>query len=367
MSVYGVIFVTLGSIGNVSGSALWKPFCGALIIILVTYTPYFSWSESETEEKDEDNGKLENSFLYLASLILGTITASYHLSHAAYILVGRGDLQALPWLRNRFITSSTFGEMHSKQACAHKLSEMAENALEIVGINSPDQIALNTHFGQALGEFAVSGRAFRTIGGIRWCWGYMLSMEAFKKDGIWISARLIASNIAQYIVTVYVLILGSGWTAWASRNYGQDSSKEYFYSFVNNFMYVRAGEAFSTDVSSNATTLFRDFLVQTVDISSIGCSSDTAKTSFENFCTAADGYYDCSASSSKEFLCPLLNDPTLQPDQQLALLNASGFDADLFTKVTQQAIQQASEYSVDSLYPSEKYMVVWPLALGTSR
>lgn len=49
----------------------------------------------------------------------------------------------------------------------------------------------------------------------------------------------------------------------------------------------------------------------------------------------------------------------------LGLLNASGFDATRLVNMSQDYLQQAAQASVDSLYPTQRYMVMVPAVVGT--
>jgi hypothetical protein len=190
--------------------------------------------------------------------------------------------------------------------------------------------------------------------------------EAFAKDGLWLSTRLIASNIAQYIVSLYTLLLGLELTRTVSKNYDSVSSKQYLRKTLNSTLDRAVDEGLVTRLSSNVSSLVGDFLSTTTMSEDKNCSS-TPESIFEMFCQSvpATDTFQCDESADVNYICPLIGARDLNGFQKMALLDAAGFDADSLAATAQSYIQQAVDATVDSLYPSEKYMVVVPLAIGT--
>jgi hypothetical protein len=53
----------------------------------------------------------------------------------------------------------------------------------------------------------------------------LFNEELFTQEGIWLSARLISSNVAQFIVNVFVLISGINLSIQASEAYDKEQAK----------------------------------------------------------------------------------------------------------------------------------------------
>jgi hypothetical protein len=83
----------------------------------------------------------------------------------------------------------------------------------------------------------------------------------------------------------------------------------------------------------------------------------------DTFCDSSS-LYDCDPNITLETLICGLSNSTLDAFTQLALLNASGLDANKLINVTKDNLQQAIQSSADSIYPAEKYMVTVPVILG---
>jgi hypothetical protein len=101
--------------------------------------------------------------------------------------------------------------------------------------------------------------------------------------------------------------------------------------------------------------------------SALGCDNSTDAATFlmEN-CAQISGMIECNMSAPVNFLCPLLQTNNLTVAQTQALLEAAGFNTTALNDATRVALQQAVDESVDSLYPSDKYMVIVPMAMGTA-
>jgi hypothetical protein len=98
------------------------------------------------------------------------------------------------------------------------------------------------------------------------------------------------------------------------------------------------------------------------------CSNYTAGAPdlFNTTCVWTGQTYECNGGSEVDYICSLINDDSMNASQKLALLSASGYDGNLLRAQVRSALQEAMDESVDNLYPSAKYMVVVPLAIGTA-
>jgi len=324
-----------------------------------------SASQIFNEESHSSTFPLSFPDLFSVSLILGCVAAAFHVLHIVSILVPPGSLRRFPWLTKRLSASAMFSSMHSKQAASYKMSQMARNALEIVRVNEEERITLNTHFAQALGEFAKSGKKYRSVGGFRWSLRRIWSSEAFYKDGIWLSTRLIASNIAQWIVSLYVLLSGLNLTSEVATNWSSDESKQYFYSTTEYFLNASVDESLVANATNQATGVFGQFLASQTDPSALGCPPGNATALVNEYCKKIAGLYQCDPASNVSLLCPIIENPDMDAAEQLALLNSAGFDTGPIESLARSSLQQATDQSVESLYPSESYMVVVPLYIAT--
>jgi len=358
MSIFGTLLVGLGSIGNYVGcQQAWKPLMGATVVSLTVILPY-------TEQIDSGD-----RYLATVSVILGFITAFYHMSHVATLMMPDSFVDSHPRLRKWMTTSSIMAEMQIKRAAAHKLSVMTKNALEIVQINDRENV-MNTHFGQALHAYAKHGKKFESVGGFSWCWKRYMSGEVFIKEGVWLSSRLIAANMAQYIVSFYTLLAGLTLTHTVIEDYDTESVKQTLRDMVDYMMDRAVDEETVVALSASVSTLVADFLATTTNSEDQNCtdSASNATSVVDALCQSVTGtgLYQCDEGADVNYLCKLIEAPDLNALKKMALLNASGFDVEYLLGAVRVTLQQGADESVDSLYPSEKYMVVLPMYVGTA-
>jgi len=339
MSLYGFVLVASASMGNHLGSPLWKPVAGASVVLVYIILVAFLYHPKNVSEV----------YLSFVSFGLGCITILFHLSHIFAILVSRGKrimkwIKSHPRFRNMMTSSQVFAEMHIKHACSLKMAAMAQNALEIVRMKEKENVALNTHFGQALDAYAKTGKKYAIVGGFFWIWKRVLTNKVYEEDGIWISTRLIASNMAQFIVSLYVLIAGLTLINHVSVAYDSGSGQQIFFSMVNQTLANSVNETLVQNFSNNVGGIFGQFLATSSNASAFSCTSSAA------------------ASSG---LCPLLQNSSLNSSEQLAVLGKSGMNTTLLEEQTRSSLQLAIDTTLQSLYPSQKYMVMAPVITGT--
>jgi hypothetical protein len=358
LCVFGTMLVVLGSIGNFVGcKRFWKPLTGMFVVAMIVLIPYGTSGVSS-----------DDKYLGVTSLILGMITCSYHLSHMLSLLLPASWVKRYPRVMGWLVSSTINAERHVKHAAAHKLAIMTQNALDIVIVNDREHV-MKTHFGQALHAYSTFGKKYEKIGGLIWCWKRIYSREAFKMDGLWISTRLIAANIAQYIVSLYTMLVGIRLTKHAADNYNIEAAKSYSQGILDRIMSRAVDEDLATGFSTDVSNLVGDFLWKATVPGDLGCgnASQSAEEVAGSFCESVSGFFQCDQTVDVNYLCPLVESVGLDgfDSERLGFLNASGFDVDFLLQTAKANLQLAADDSVDSLYPSEKYMVVVPLAIGT--
>lgn len=237
-----------------------------------------------------------------------------------------------------------------------------------------------SHFGQGLLNFSKSTN-HAVAGGFCWTWASIYNGELFNREGIWLSTRLLSSNIAQFIVSAFILTTGINFTKNASANYDEDDARAVAGEYIN-IMFDRSIDAGLTEsLVSNITTEFASFLSDSNTTDALGTQCNASigfgdlSSLGESACSLAGDFYNCSSVTRTDYLCALAEqavegNATLPGGLEdglvnLGLLNASELNVDLILNATRQALIASAESSVDSLYPDEKYMVVAPLAVGT--
>ena len=232
MAFYGVLTVTLGSLGNSTEiKRPWCPMMGLFFVLVTTFSPHFDSEtlEVETVKVDEewqvdgygnnttispspdentttattmswsDLSQDESSSRTLIWItgIMGVITALFHLAHIIILVVPQWWLERIP-KAGRWITKGTvFAEMKMKRAAAYKLATMTQNALDVVQKKEKNHV-IETHYGQALKAYEKYGKVYVRAGGFRWAWARILrGHKSFANEGVWLPTRFVASNIVR--------------------------------------------------------------------------------------------------------------------------------------------------------------------------
>lgn len=71
------------------------------------------------------------SYLAVMALILGLGVMLFHIFHALSFLVPKAWVEANPRLKRHLTTGTVMGEVHVKQAAAHKVNAMMKNAIDV--------------------------------------------------------------------------------------------------------------------------------------------------------------------------------------------------------------------------------------------
>lgn len=199
-----------------------------------------------------------SSYLTTVSLVLGIATSVFHLLHCVAMLVPK-KVYTNPKLLPLFTSGIIRAEANIKRAAAHKLSLMTNNALDLAENKDQDTV-LETHFGQGLLAFEKQGKVYAPAGGFVWTWKRIFDGSLYKDEGIWLSARLVASNAAQFIVTLFVLIAGIQLTKRISDNYDIEEARRVAGSYVDLLFNNSAADAITAGMVANFSLIMSDFL-----------------------------------------------------------------------------------------------------------
>lgn len=211
-----------------------------------------------------------------------------------------------------------------------------------------------------------------------WTWEKIFNGELFHQEGIWLSARLVSSNVAQFIVTIFVLVAGIRLSQTASEEYSKDQAKTTAAEYITLLFDTSVNSELSSNLVANISSHFSDFLYSTGQSGVLEgqCNSSVLQGDLgdlgQSTCDLIGGLYECDSISSVDYLCALAQqtgNATISSAEEnllnLGLLNASGLDVETILAASKAALHLAAESSVDSLYPAEKYMVEIPIIVGS--
>ena len=200
---YGLGFVGLGSLGNAierQGRAAYiLPWVGIFFILVFTAT---SWIDERQPDADA-----EDHLLYEVTLLLGYMAVAVKIYDFIALCIPPRVLQQKERLAH-FFTPLTFkAESSLKQSAAFKMNKLVGNALDLQKVNEKESV-IDTHYGQALLAYAKLGEKSEHIGGFKWVWDQIWTGDLFRKEGVWLSARLLAGNTSIILASIWVLTSG---------------------------------------------------------------------------------------------------------------------------------------------------------------
>lgn len=245
---------------------------------------------------------------------------------------------------------------------------------------------LGSHFANGLHNFAQHVDPVKEMGGFQWTWRLSKQTGSFSLAlilileflltplpcasavtdnslvdtyGVWLSDRLLSGNIAQYIVCIYVLVAGIQFSQYVIEEYSKEDAKTYIHNITEQF--------FDPDLTQSTVDLFMSnlngYMATYLQSSNDSCTPEDILTveEVESLCDVNTGFYACEANSTTQYLCTfahaLSDNQTLYDiEHQLALLAGAGFNVTGLEQSAIDALEEAADASVDSLYPSHEYM-----------
>ena len=348
LSLFGLFFIGVGSMGNSYESRRWCPtIIGFTVVFLMVTIPRFS--------RKEVRGK---GYLNNASIVLGLIVCVFHISNLTVFVLKPQAIERRPLLKRLLRSSLLANERQLKHAGAHKINLMTRNALKMLGENERSGV-LATHFGRGLHNFAVGGETFEKCGGFKYTWTRIFDNTIVRDFGIWYSSRLISSNIAQYIVCIYVLIAGINLTKTAMRSFDNGTALQTVSAYAGYAVQTTASEEMVKSVIANVTGLIGGYVGSNSNGMGRNCSNSFNESLLASACQYTYGAFNCDPNTGIDFSCAFANSTNWTEgdlSMQLGLLQASGFDVEAMTAALQTALNEAAETSTHTLYPSSKYM-----------
>lgn len=371
----GMVFIGCGSCGNTDSTKHpWAPLWAFIFVLLAMAVPSsqndtddsesepylitedesgFAFNVSNANVDNDNDDENETGLLYLkvVASMLGIVATLLHLLHLIYLCSPEGSA-----LKEKLGRHAMQDEIDLKTAQGYKLAQMVKNACRIHEREDRSSV-LRTCFGHGIYEYSKSvERDIEKAGGFLWGWKSIWSKDVFRyvfaqvesgsrmpapihmsdsiwrfivdrKEGIWYSARLIASNISQYIVTLYILLSGIFVLQYVHENFEQESMKEDMrnrvtkvlnrnlqgedvYAFAANFSSVVGG--FLGSLNSSGA----------IDLNCQGLFG----TGWEAYAQLCPGFLDCERNYTSESVCALvdLQNEGVDGYRQMNLLDASG-------------------------------------------
>jgi hypothetical protein len=218
LTLTGYLVIIPLSIGNApeERSPL-RNFVGFISAVIITWVPYMAVKAFERSiEPPYESGTPESSVNDLKfnatqwiTRFCGSLVTLLVLIQLILALIGQRRIRASEFFRNLFVTSHVRGTARSKKAATRKINTLLLNAHSL----HPKKVS-----GQAsavmkedvMANYVLRGESFEDCGGLFWTWKRVLSGALFDEEGIWIMARLIIIQTAQFLffaIFTYGLLL----------------------------------------------------------------------------------------------------------------------------------------------------------------
>lgn len=187
----------------------------------------------------------------------------------------------------------------------------------------------------------------------------MIDNSLIDTYGVWLSDRLLSGNLAQYVVSIYVLVAGIQFSIYLLEEYSKQDSKKFIHNITSNFFQPND----NSDEVESVMAAFTDYAASFVAREAGNCTSANILTveEIESLCNVTEGIYECQEGATEDYLCTFAHSASDNATQyeithQLALLAAAGYNVTAWEESAEAALEQAADASVDSLYPSAEYM-----------
>lgn len=364
----GLGFIWLGSLGNFVGNKkFYLPFIGALVVFLFGF-----WEVVVVRPRPDHEPAIH--LIFVAKMISALLAVYLHFSHI-YSICSRGDEdKGVSKLAKLFRHSALDSEKHVKSAAAYKLNSLAGNACKVMSQESNCTV-FKTYFGHGLSAYANHGTQYETCGGFFWLVRKILDKTIYSEEGVWYSTRLLAGNMAQFIIALFILLFGINMAQYINNNFTQNDVRDRLVTTVNNFF--DQADPVIYDATSQISSYVSTFILQanSSEFIDFGCSQlgssgyDLIVEICPNLADESIAYmpFDCNTNSSPvDAICALLQVPDLNPYLQMDLLAVAGLDVEQVLALLRGQAQAVVDQGVDNLYPESLYMLIVPMWVFTA-
>jgi len=217
LSVLGTAFVVLASAGNSiycdkGYTSLFFILVGMATMVVATVLPYFFTVKTFFADTTKVDDPVDNFVTNLA-LLLGFILLLFQLKVLMVIVVPDHWRNQRAWIRRYLISGTAKKEARTKKASRFKVTAMVNNAFHMHDMplsKSSSRLTMGPRgnaCGDAMLAFDSTINDREELGGILWTFRNMWNGKIFDEEGVWLHARLIASNLSQLFVALFFLIL----------------------------------------------------------------------------------------------------------------------------------------------------------------
>mmetsp|Transcript_53181 Transcript_53181/g.159171 ORF Transcript_53181/g.159171 Transcript_53181/m.159171 type:complete len:1076 (-) Transcript_53181:971-4198(-) len=382
--VLGMLYIGVGSVGNsVRARRKWPMIFGVLVVAGLNSIFFYNFFQQEYQEESigvevptvnatgdvvlyeinllwvEEESNPVDTLQYILSVVFAWLAVLVQLSLMIGPTIKKCCFRSNEAATQFFTSGSLKAEAKIKQAAARKINTMVKNAREVHGIiEEGDAEEGKMSYGQGLVNYSLHENCVEQAGGFIWTWSRLISGELFSVEGVWISARLWAGNLAQVFLSLFIIAFGVFTT-----NKLVDKWREGLYS--DDILMTILGWL---KVNLDPDELSRKATEETAMILDRFTSLNLGgNVCFDNMLTViVESKHFAEYTNSTEYAemkaketCQLLDDAvsmgTYQVPEMVKNVTASAHDA----------VNNAIDSLNDSIYPESEYMVRVPLIMAT--
>lgn len=212
LSILGTGFLLLASAGNsvyvkqefasVAHVLLGMATIAVCCLLSYAYNVTVFFADTNTDGSSVDN------FLTVLTLILGTILICFQIKALLLAVLPLDWYENIPMIQRLLISGMAKAELKTKQAATWKIEKMVQNAQQLHDFEwaSNSSRSRSTH-GRAMLAYNATTDKREVCGGILWTFRKLWDGTLSSQEGVWLHARLIASNFSQYFVAFFFLAL----------------------------------------------------------------------------------------------------------------------------------------------------------------
>lgn len=286
MAFYGIVYFGTTNVGNgIETTNPILPLVGTVAAAAFTYIPPYITAFDHQEQ-------IVDRILKSICIVLGSIVVVIN-AWETLAMLSAYCCAKKKWL----IPSSIKSEALLKQAAVKKTNRMVESA-HALHTTDGSNTAVKSNLGQALFNFAKYGNAkTETVGGFRWTWDRIRNNELFEQEGMWFSNRLISINVTQFVLSVFILLLGIAGTILIAENYEPPDTP--FEVVLNQIFNIDVDLDRVREITEDVSRVVSAFLVEDTPVENFGCPTlDQAVD-----CSGFDSLADCVADRGTSWLC----------------------------------------------------------------
>eukprot|EP00562_Extubocellulus_spinifer_P015470 CAMPEP_0178572934 /NCGR_PEP_ID=MMETSP0697-20121206/18502_1 /TAXON_ID=265572 /ORGANISM="Extubocellulus spinifer, Strain CCMP396" /LENGTH=1173 /DNA_ID=CAMNT_0020207725 /DNA_START=93 /DNA_END=3616 /DNA_ORIENTATION=- len=217
----GIVIMGVGAMGNrVGETSRLMVLIAMLPCIYFFIKPFFSFGTSPSDL----NGQPHRQFALGTSMFCALVLKASRLRQLIYMSVPKGVFHKSKALTRCMSWGFAGGsEVERKQASSHKMNRLMTNASSIAhDTDSIDSSSRSTQVSRSLTHFYEKREEKEKTGGYLWTYRSMRSRDLYRKEGVLFSGRMLAANIMQYAIIVYIILYVLDTVNTAMANY-QDS------------------------------------------------------------------------------------------------------------------------------------------------